>query len=339
MRLRSITAALLASAVIGLAPAARATGVDPAAATAVQREQAQAHFLKGKDLYDKKDFAGALTEFRASLEIVASPNARLYVARSQRELGNLVEAYVEFGRTAADAKEHAREDGRYGKAAEAALAERDAIAPKIGFVMLAVKNANDTTTINVAGSELLRAGWNDPVPVKPGSVDVEAITPGVLPVRKTLDVGAGQKVPLELDAGAPAPVAGSGATTLGGTEGGAHVSQRHAHPWMLPAAIAGAGVGVAGLLTFTIAGIASNSTYDDLRAKCGTGPCPSTLAGEVSRGKTQQVVANVGLVFGILGVAAGATFFVWWLLPPSHSGSASASLVVGPSSLGVRGTF
>lgn len=340
MRLRSITAALLASAVIGLAPAARASGVDPAAATAVQREQAQAHFLKGKELFDKSDFAGALQEFRASLEIVASPNARLYVARSQRELGNLVEAYVEFGRTAAEAKEHEREDGRYGKAADAALAERDAIAPKIGFVLLSIKNTNDNTTVNVAGSELLRAGWNDPVPVKPGSVDVEAVTPGVLPVRKTISVAAGQKVPLELDAGAPASVAvGGGGAGVGGVGPGEKPVSRHAHPWMLPAALAGAGVGVAGMLTFTVAGIASNDTYNDLRAKCGTGPCPSTLAGEVSRGKTQQTIANVGLVFGILGVAAGATFFVWWLLPPSHASAASASLVVGPSSLGVRGTF
>lgn len=341
MRLRSITAALVASALIGLAPAARATGVDPAVATAVQREQAQAHFLKGKELYDKNDFAGALEEFRASIEIVASPNARLYVARSQRELGNLVEAYVEFGRTAAEAKEHEREDGRYGKAAEAALAERDAIAPKIGFVVLVVKNTNDTTNINVGGSPLLRAGWNDPVPVKPGTIDVEAVTPGVLPVRKTVNVSAGQKVRLDLDAGAPAtPAGGGGSGSPGeGAEGGGTAPSHHAHAWMLPAAIVGAGVGVAGMLTFTIAGIASNNTYSDLRANCGTGPCPASYANEVSRGKAQQAVANVGLVFGILGVAAGATLFVLWLLPPSHSSSAAASLVVGPGSLGVRGTF
>ena len=340
MRLRSITTALVATALIGLAPAARATGVDPAVATAVQREQAQAHFLKGKELFDKNDFAGALDEFRASIEIVASPNARLYVARSQRELGNLVEAYVEFGRTAAEAKEHEREDGRYGKAAEAALAERDAIAPKLGFVLLTVKGTNDSTNVNVGGSQLLRASWNDPVPVKPGAVDVEAVTPGVLPVRKTVNVSAGQKVQLELDAGAPpSPEAGSGAVPGGGAEGGVKGPSRHAHPWMLPAAIVGAGVGVAGMLTFTIAGIAANNTYSDLRANCGTGPCPASYASEVSRGKTDQAVANVGLVFGVLGVAAGATLFVLWLLPPSHASNAAASLVVGPGSLGVRGTF
>jgi hypothetical protein len=332
----ALISVLVAAALVAAAPAARATGVDPAAATAVQREQAQAHFLKGKELFDKSDFAGALEEFRASLEIVASPNARLYVARSQRELGHLVEAYVEFGRTAAEAKEHEHEDGRYGKAAEAALAERDAIAPKIGFVMLTVRNANDTTTVNVSGNALLRAGWNDPVPVRPGKVDVEAVTPGVLPVRKSIDIAAGQKVPLELDAQAPA-VAASGNNPGGGAPE-TRVTH-HAHPWMLPAAIVAGGVGVAGMLTFTFAGIASNNTYSDLRAKCGTGPCPPNLAGEVSSGKTQQAIANVGLVFGIAGVLAGATFLVLWLLPSSHPASPSASLVVGPSSIGLRGTF
>ena len=337
MRTRVISIVVL-SAVLLAAGSARAAGVDPANATAVQREQANTHFLKGKDLFEKNDFSGALEEFRASLEIVASPNARLYVARTLRELGRLVEAYEEFGRTAAEAKEHEREDGRYGKAADAALAERAGIAPKIGFVKLTIQNPNDSTTINVAGSPLVRAGWTDPVPVKPGQVEVEVVTPGVLPIRKTVSVSAGSSVPLTVDAMAPnggaVASAGGAAPEAGGAES-AHAGRG----WMLPAAIIGGGVGVVGLIMFTAAGVASNSTYSDLQKQCGSGPCPSSLAGEVSRGKTEQAVANTGLVFGLLGLAAGAAFFTLWILPHKHASSASAQVLVGPGSLGLAGTF
>jgi hypothetical protein len=317
-----------------------AAGADPANATPVQREQAQTHFLKGKASFDHNDMAGALEEFRASLEIVASPNARLYVARTLREMGRLVEAYAEFGRTAAEAKEKEREDGRYGKAAEAALAERASIAPQIGFVQLNIKNSTEATNVTVAGSPLIRAGWSDPVPVKPGDVEVEVVTPGVLPIRKTLKIAAGQKTPLDVDA----IVGGTGDPSNPGIPppipGGDHPTNSHAGKgWMLPAAIAGGGVGVIGLAIFIGAGVASQSTYDDLKTKCGTAPCPSSLAGEVSGGKSQQAVANTGLVIGLLGIAAGATFFTLWLLPSKSPSQASASLVIGPGSLGVAGTF
>jgi hypothetical protein len=339
--MRTFVSSLLMCSMLAAAAPALAAGVDPANATPVQREQAQSHFLKGKERFDHNDMPAALEEFRASLEIVASPNARLYVARTLREMGRLVEAYAEFGRTAAEAKEHEREDGRYGKAAEAALAERAAIAPQISFVQLNIKNSTDATTVTVAGSPLVRAGWSDPVPVKPGDVEVEVVTPGVLPIRKTLTLKAGDKAPLDIDAGAPqgGGVASAGGSTAPGAETG-HGS-RAGKSWMLPAAIAGGGVFVAGMLTFTIAGIASNNTYNDLKSKCGGGPCPSNLSGEVSSGKTQQAVANTGLVVGLIGLAVGGTFFALWLVPPKNNAPAAASarLLVGPGSLGFAGTF
>jgi hypothetical protein len=330
---RAFLSMFLGAAIFAAGPA-YAAGADPANATAIQREQAQQHFLKGKDKFDRNDMKTALDEFRASLEIVASPNARLYVARTLREMGRLVEAYVEFGRTAADAKEHEREDGRYGKAAQAALAERDAIAPQIGFVQLSIKNSTDATTVVVAGSAIVRAGWGDPIPAKPGSVDIDITTPGGAPVHKTVTLHAGEKLSVDVDANAPAAVAIV-------DHGGGETSSSHADKptWLLPAAIAGAGVGVVGMLFFTIAGVASNNTYSDLKTKCGAGPCPSSDAGEVSGGKTQQAIANTGLVFGLAGIAAGAAFFVWWVLPRSAAHTPSAAITFGPGSIGVAGKF
>ncbi|HEY6460749.1 MAG TPA: hypothetical protein VIY73_11385, partial [Polyangiaceae bacterium] len=116
----------------------------------------------------------------------------------------------------------------------------------------------------------------------------------------------------------------------------APVSSSPTSPLRTWAYVAG-GVGVAGLVTFTIAGVMARSTYDDLNGACHGGPCPPDKDGEISSGKTQQTLANVGLVIGIAGIAAGATLFV--LSMPRGSASASAALVVGPGNVGVRGTW
>ena len=126
-----------------------AAGVAPGQATAVQREQAQTRFARGKEKLAKGDHAGALVEFNASLDIVASPNTRLFVGRCLRESGRLVEAYVELGRTEIEAKELAKDDPRYEKAGQSAHEERAKLEPKLGFVEVEVAHADATTTLKV----------------------------------------------------------------------------------------------------------------------------------------------------------------------------------------------
>ena len=75
LHIATVCAALLASSIAWADPVA------PGQATAVQREQANARFLRGKQLFSDKSYDAALVEFRASADIVASPNARLYIAR------------------------------------------------------------------------------------------------------------------------------------------------------------------------------------------------------------------------------------------------------------------
>ncbi len=80
----------------------------------------------------------------------------------------------------------------------------------------------------------------------------------------------------------------------------------------------------------------SNSTYSDLQAQCH-GPCSSGAGNqdEINRGKTEQTVADVGLVVGLVGAAAAVTLFVMSL--PTKSDKVSA--VVGPTWIGVKGEF
>lgn len=152
--------------------------VDPLAADAVQLEQAQARFEKGKTLFDGKRYGEALVEFDASTAIVASPNADLYRARCLRALGRTVEAYVAFGRTAVRARELSKLDPRYARAAEAANAERDELAPELGFVKILVKNPDDETRLFVNGLEIARSAWGEPAVALAGPVELVLATQG-----------------------------------------------------------------------------------------------------------------------------------------------------------------
>jgi hypothetical protein len=109
----------------------------------------------------------------------------------------------------------------------------------------------------------------------------------------------------------------------------------------VPAYVAG-GVGAAGLITFAIFGAMEKSAYSSLQSACPNNVCPPSKSGDISSGKTDQVVANVALGVGLVGVAAGATLFVMSLggsSSPSASQAASTSLVVSPTFIGLRGSL
>jgi hypothetical protein len=319
---------------LAAAPVARAAGVLPPQATPVQREQAQARFQRGRELLDKKQFDQALAEFRASYDIVASPNSHLEYARCLRETGKLVAAYVELGRVAVEARELMAEDKRYEKALDASNAERAELEPKLGFVALTVQNPSDATRLTVGGEEIRRAAWNEPVPVMPGATDILVETPGRGPVRRTVTLAAGQRTPMTIDAAAGGALPAASSTVAPPPS----TSEPPAdHTRLRPWAYVAGGVGAVGLVVFFVAGSLARSNYNDLQTVCGNNPCPPDKQDEINSGKSKQVVANVGLVFGILGAAAGAALYVWTM--PHGAPVSNAAVVVSPGWIGVRGSL
>lgn len=337
MRLHLRSLPLLIAASLALASPAYAAAVAPGQATPVQREQAQSRFLRGKDRYGKGKYEEALAEFQASLEIVASPNTRLYVARCHEKLGRLVAAYVEFGRTEVEAKELSRDDPRYTRAGESAHEEREALASKLGFAEITITNAEPSTTLKVAGDEIRRAGWTEPVPMMPGSTEIVVETPGRPPITRTVEVNAGEKKAVAIDAAEGAAVASAEPEPAVVVE----TPKSDKEKLRIAAYVAG-GVAVVGLGMFTIFGLSSNSTYSDLEQACGTGPCPPGHEDDISTGRTQQTLANVGLGVALVGAAAGATLFVL-SMPRSDKGTnattTTARVTAGPSFVGLKGTF
>jgi len=346
--IRSILAvsALSLAALTLAAPPAYAAGADPSSATAAQKKEAMDHFTTGKQAFEAKNYEKAAIELRASLEVVDSPNARLELARALRDGGKLGDAWAEYERVVQDATKLAAKEERYAKTADAATTERTDVEAKLAFVVVTVAHAPADGVLKVGGKTVPPDQWVEPIVAPAGAVDVVlSDASGKELARQTVMATVGQKLPVDLDAqpapppAAPAPhdVAAedkpdNGPPPADTTPPASSSGRAKLRPW---AYVAG-GVGVAGLATFTIFGLMSNSNYSDLQNSCHPG-CPASKSSEIDNGKTYQLVANIGLGVGIVGVAAGATLFVLSL--GGKSAPATTGLVVGPSFVGVRGTL
>lgn len=280
-------------------------------------------------------------ELRASLEVVDSPNARLELARTLRDSDHLSEAWAEYGRVVDAATKLAAKEERYAKTGEAATAERAVLAPKLAFVTVTVVNAPADATLRAAGRSVSKDLWASPIVVPAGAVDVVLSDAGAKELaRQTVSTTVGEKTAVVLDA-QPAPLPKPAVLEAGGQPDSSQARADTGTPAagdtkLRPYAYVVGGIGVAGLALFGVFGLMDNATYGDLQSSCPHNVCPAGKQGELDAGRAQQTVANVSLVLGSLGVAAGATLFVLSLSPRS---STSTGLVVAPGYVGWRGSL
>lgn len=345
--IRSILAVSALSLVALATPLASAAGADPATATAAQKKEAMDHFSAGKQAIEAKNYEKAVTELRASLDVVDSPNARLELARALRDSGKLADAWAEYERVVQDATKLAAKEERYAKTADAATTERTDVEAKLAFVIVTVAHAPADAVLKVGGKTVPSDQWVEPIVAPPGAVDVVVSdASGKELARQTVMAAVGQKLPVDLDAQPAAPAAppapkeiaaedkpDNGPPPADTAPPPSSSGRANLRPW---AYVAG-GVGVAGLAAFTVFGLMSNSAYSDLQNSCPNNVCPQSKASERDSGKTDQLIANIGLGVGIVGVAAGATLFVLSL--GGRSAPAATGLVVGPTFVGLRGSL
>jgi hypothetical protein len=338
---------ILACAVL-VAPVVHASGLAPGDATAAQKKEAIEHFDAGKRAAEANNWDKAVTELRASLDVVDSPNTRLLLARAMRDSGQVEDAWVQYGQTVDSATALALKDDHYAKTADAAKAERGALETQLAFVVVDVKNAPADAVLKAGGRTIPREQWGTPVLVPPGTVDVTiADASGKELATKTVAATIGDHTPVALDAQPPPPPAvvppsppaqddippsDRPQVETPSTTGGRARLRPYAY-------IAG-GVGAAGLLVLAISGGMEKSTYNGLVSACPGDRCPPGKASDISSAKTEQVLANVGLGVGLAGVAAGATLFVLSLGGHAPSPPAGGtSLVVTPNFIGLRGAL
>jgi hypothetical protein len=291
--------------VLWLAVASSAAAQDASEGDVQRIAFAQQHFERGMELYDARDFEGALASFESSFELVPSPNSRLYVARTLRELGRTVDAVVVYEEVVRLARVRGASEERFRETERAASTELELLARDVGHVVVRLDRAPAGTAIAIDDREVPLAAAGLPWPVAPGSVQVVARAPDG---RESVEVVAVERggtagVRLSFEIATPREVSPIVRPAPSIPDDG------HTSRWSI-ASIVAASIGVVGFASFAGFGLATSSIHDDLETMCGAAPCPPALQGDVDRGEAFQIAANIGLGAGIAGAATAILFMV-----------------------------
>lgn len=178
--------------------AAHTTSAQPQSVTLEAR--AQERYQTGREHYRTGDFDAAREAFATSLQWVDSPNTRMYLGRSLRQLGRLAEAYATLDRAAADAEERARTEPRYALTQQTARSEADALLPMVARLVVRVEGDPEGVRVTVNGQELPRGVWGRAVPMEAGGARILVTGDGVREVSRQVELHGGQTEEVEVSA-------------------------------------------------------------------------------------------------------------------------------------------
>lgn len=303
-----LCAGLLAASLAG-SPARAQQPADPARLAAAQQR-----FDRGFELFDRRDFITAVTEFRASLALAQSPNTRLYVGLCLLQTGALAEAYAELQRAFTEARDRAVSDPRYTNARNIAERELDALRPRLGRLVVRADGAPEGLAVRAGGVEVLSPMLGLPLYFDPGEVTVTAEAPGREGFHRTVRLTANTTTELAVTLGvaAASPVAASPVVSRGVD------AVRVEPPRRLPvervtgggARTAGyvvGGLGIIGVGAFALFGNFAGTRFDEVRRLCGGRRCADrSQESAIDEGETWQLAANVSLGVGVGLVLTGA---------------------------------
>ncbi|MBW2453082.1 MAG: hypothetical protein JRI68_01150 [Deltaproteobacteria bacterium] len=333
---------------------ARAEGVAVHEATGAQKRAAQQQYDEAMKAFNDKRLDEALAGFRASYDIVASPNTRLMVVHVLEDLGDVVAAYLEAVATREAADAAAAQNKRYRPAAKSARKEVAKLRRRVGLVTVKVLPAEDDDgagveafELTVAGQSIDRAAWGEPIAVAPGQCEVVLVA-ATGTATKEIGVAAGGAIAITIappgrrrtpdEPQGPSQPSDPVRPPEGGELPGGEGAGDDGSGLRAPAYVFGA-LGVAGMVVFAISGSMAQSNYDELVDQCPADRCPADLEDQADTTRTQQTVANVGLIAGAAGLGIGLGLLVTSFVVADSPDEADVSLAVGPGTLTVTGSF
>jgi hypothetical protein len=288
-RLWGVAVALLAPAVVLLAPGARAA--EPS-----RVDRAQGLFVEGRALFDAGRVDAACAALARSEALDPAVGTLGLLAACHERQGRTGTAYREY-EAAADLA-HARGDEREAFA----RARADALEPHLARLTIRAALPAPGLVVSRDGAPLAAGALGEAQIVDPGRVGVEASAPARARWSTVIVVGEGARAEVEIPPLAPSAdasrVAASSATE----------APRSA--WLGPrrlVAIASTGVGLAAIGIGTAYGIAAIHHADASRIDCDAddrcGPGGGALR---DRARGEATVSTLAFGVGIAGVAAGA---------------------------------
>jgi hypothetical protein len=309
---------------------AHAQGANVLEATDDQKDEAQVKFIEARKAFDERRFVDAIAGFRASYDVVASPNTHLMIAHAMRELGRFAEAYDVLGAVEREASEAAQQDTKYEQTATLARDEQALLREKVALLTVTIPAPEAGATLTVGGRQVPEAAWATPIAVDPGNVTV--VYQGAdEPIVKQVSAEAGGEAAVTLERAPddpPPPVP----TTLSGEGGG--IWQWTGTQRYIAYGVAGLGVGA--LIGGAVTGGLALSKHGELEDACGDNPCPDRQD-DIDSGKTLMTTTNILLIAGGVLVAGGVVLFL--TAPDETTEEGVTALRLGPGSLSIEGRF
>jgi hypothetical protein len=297
-------------------------GVARADPTDADRATARSLAREGLEAQQHSQYAIAADRFSRADALVHAPTLLLGLARAQVALGSLVTAHETYERILREPLQpHA--PAVFGKALEDAKRELAALTPRLAWVTIRVEGVEspdvtiDDVRVPVAALGVRRT-------CDPGSHSVKASAKGYAVAERMFDVAEGgeQSVTLSME---PLPAAPAAVVMTSVPE--------TVMPVRTKLAIASLGLGAAGLITGSVAGILVLTKHATLSRECTNG-CPLDDSSELYTYRTLANLSTGAMIVAGVGAAAGVT-----LLLTGDRGAKPVSAYVGPMSAGVVGTF
>lgn len=319
-------------------------------ATAADKETARRLMATGRKDRRAGDAKGALQAFQAADAIMQVPTTGLEVARSQVDVGQLVEARDRL-LSVIRVPVQDNEPKAFGEArasAQALAAELEPRIPSITIKLQGVKpGAEAKVKVTIDGVGIPAAALNAARAVDPGHHVVVAKAGTGEPAEAAIDIKERETKEVTLDvphdpsADAPPP---EEVTALPA----ANAPPPPPNTWRI-VEYSGIGLGAAGLLLGGVTGLVAISDLSSAKKQgCMGNQCGPNASSELDSAGTMATLSTVGFVLAGVGAAGGVLGLVMarrgdsQALPPPKEAPAPATALrfyVGPTSAGLTGTF
>lgn len=323
----SASAALLALSLVAVPT--RAEERDPAAA--------QALFDQGIELVSAGKFAEACPKLAESQRLDPGIGTQFHLANCYEQVGRVASAWALFLEVASVARASNQSDRENVASARARKLES-----RLPRLTLSIPEARRLPGLEIRrdGSAVGSAQWGTPMPIDPGSHELEVSAPGRRTASNTVTLREAEKQTFEVPELEVAPVEAAAATPAAPEPKAEQTSSRPT-AWILGLG----GLGLVGVGVGTAFGLMARSDNEDSKAYCRVDDPNLCQTQGVALRESAIKNGNVSTVAFLVGGAALAGAGVLWLVSGSseQTGAASPSLRAGVSlsgrSLHVKGSF
>jgi len=295
-----------------------ALGTASAPALAADTASAGAHFERGVALYGEADYKAALTEFKRAYEMAPNPLVLYNIGQTQFQLRNYSAALTSFERYMAEA-------GANPPHAQDVQHSIEVLKTRVGRVDIEANVPSDVLIDDEPQGKTPIAK----LLISVGKHKIVAKHDGAPPQEKTIDVAAGDSVPVTFtfDTSAPKPGPGPLATPPPATDSGSDRPPYATIAWITTGALA-AGAIVTGVVATTSA----SSLSDERDSSTATRERLDSLA---SRTTTFGIVTDV-LAASALVAGGVALYFTFAKPTPSTQAKSATSLAFSPTGVTFR---